>query len=243
MGKVVLITGAKQGIGFGIAEAFAKEGYNLIMADIDFEGVSKSSAVLSKKYKVKSLAVMCDISDKKSVEQMIEKAKTNFGKIDILVNNAGIYPFKAFSEMSESDWDKVINVNLKGVFFVIHESLKLLKKGSSIVNISSIAGLIGYSHLVHYCASKAGIIGLTRSLALELSPNIRVNAIAPGAVETPGTAGGLKGDAKTQTLITVPLKRIGKPEDIGNAAVFLGSDKSSYITGHVLVVDGGWTVQ
>jgi len=167
----------------------------------------------------------------------------------VLVNNAGLYPFVPFEKMQESDWDKVMDVNLKGIYFCCREAIKTMPEGGRIISISSIASLIGFSGLTHYCASKGAINGMTRALALELAlKKITVNAVAPGAIETPGSSQPdqprTANDAVTQqTIAMIPLKRMGQPEDIANAVAFLASEKSSYITGQVLVVDGGWTVQ
>jgi len=243
MSKTALVTGSKHGIGYGIAEKFAKKKYNLIMADMDYEGVKKSANALRTKYGIDALAVKCDISNKADVMAMKQAAQKKYGTIDVLVNNAGIYPFKPFKDLTEQDWDKVITVNLKGVYLVTNEILKILNKGGKIVTISSIAGFIGYQGLVHYCASKAGIIGMTRALALELAPmKINVNAVAPGAIETPGTQPIMNEELKKQTIAGIPWGRMGKPEDIAKAVFFLASSEADYITGQTIIVDGGYTL-
>jgi len=238
--KVAIITGAKQGIGEGIAKKLAAEGCSLLLADIDEEGCKKVADEVSVGG-IKAIAVKCDISKKEDTEMLAAKAKEVFGKVDILVNNAGIYPFKQFAEMTEDDWDKVLNINLRGDFLVIKSVLNLISEGGSIINISSIASIIGFAGLSHYCASKSGINGLTRALSLELAAkNIRVNAIAPGAIETPGAAADEK--IMQQTIAAIPMKRMGTPDDIAGAVVYLGSGLSNYVTGQVIIVDGGWTV-
>lgn len=240
-GKVAVVTGARQGIGYGIAEALAKEGCNVVLGDIDLKGC-EAAAKKIEKMKVKALAVRCDVSSKSDVDNMISSTVKKFGKVDILVNNAGIFPFVNISEMKESDWDRVIGINLKGVFLCSQAAAKAMKKGGKIISISSIASLIGFQGLTHYCASKGGINGFTRALALELAPRkINVNAVAPGAIDTPGAASDEK--TRKQTIMGIPLGRTGRPEDIANAAVFLASEKSDYITGQVIVVDGGWTAK
>ena len=239
--KVAIVTGAGQGIGAGIAKKLAGEGCNLVLADLNEENCQKVAGEISDAG-VKIIVAKCDISKKEDVESLMSKVKENFGKVDILVNNAGIYPFKPFAEMTVEDWDKVININLRGDFLMIKSALGLIAGGGSIINISSIASIVGFSGLSHYCASKSGINGLTRALALELAPkNIRINAIAPGAIETPGAATDEK--VMAQTIAAIPMKRMGTPEDIAGAVIFLASNLSSYITGQVIVVDGGWTVQ
>ncbi len=243
MNRIVLITGAKWGIGYGIAEAFSKKKYTIIMADVDEGGVKKSAQALKQKYHNDILPVKCDISSRQEVKQMIDFVQKKFGQLNVLVNNAGIYPFKPFNQLTEKDWDLVINVNLKGTYLVTKESLRIMGKGGKIVSISSIAAVIGFPAMTHYCASKAGIIGFTKALSLELaSLKINVNAILPGAIETPGTKPMMNSELLKQTLAMIPWKRMGKPRDIANAVVFLSSDKADYITGQTLIVDGGYTV-
>jgi len=196
------------------------------------------------KFGVKTLAIACDVSKKIEVDNLVNETTKKFGKLDILVNNAGIFPFVSFSEMTEDDWDKVIDTNLKSIFLCSQAAIKKMKAGGKIVNISSIASLVGFEGLVHYCASKAGVNGMIRALALELAgKKINVNAVAPGVIETPGAAKGMTDDVKKGTIGTIPWKRMGTPDDIVQATVFLASDKSNYITGQVLVVDGGWTLR
>ena len=242
--KVAIITGAGQGIGKEIALAFAREGAKVVVTDIT--GKEKEVAEEIKKMEREAIAVKVDVSKMEDAKKMAEEALKSFGRIDILVNNAGIYPFKPFVEMTESDWDKVINVNLKGTFnctkAVVETMIK--QKYGKIINITSIAGtVVGFPQLTHYCASKAGITGFTRALALELAPyGINVNAIAPGPIETPGTM-VLGKEAYENFKKLIPIGRWGKPEDIASLAVFLASDESSNITGQVIVSDGGYAVQ
>lgn len=245
--KVAIITGARRGIGKGIAEVFAQAGADVIISDIDLKDCEKTANEITKKYKVKTLAVKCDVSNINEVDEMIDSTIKKFRKIDILVNNAGIFLTKPFLDYTEEDWNKIVNIDLKSVYLCSQAVAKVMvkEKYGKIVNISSIAGIVGYLGAVAYCASKGGIITLTKGLALELAPyKINVNAIAPGAIDTPMTA-FLKRDKKSlqQTLAGIPLKRMGKPADIGNAALYLASDEGSYVTGHTLVVDGGWVSQ
>jgi len=239
--KTAVVTGAGRGIGKGIAIALAREGYNLVVSDIKQEDGEKVAEEL-KSMGVKALAVKCDVSNRSEVENLFSKTAKEFGKVDVLVNNAGIFPFVPFAKMQESDWDKVMNVNLKSVYLCSQEALKTMPKGGRIINTSSVASFIGFEGLVHYCASKGGVNGMLRALALELAPQkITVNAVAPGAIDTPGAKS--TEEAQKQTIALIPLARMGKPEDIANAVVFLASDKSSYITGQIIVVDGGWTLR
>lgn len=239
--KVALVTGSKHGIGKGVAIALAKEGYDVVAADIDEAGAQETVKEVEG-FGVKAMAVKCDVSLKSDVEQMFKKTMDEFGRLDVLVNNAGIYPFVSVAQMQESDWDKVMNVNLKSMFLCSQEAAKVLPEGGRIVNISSIASIVGFEGLVHYCASKSGINGFSRALALELAARkITVNVVAPGAIKTPGASSSDEVIARTVAMI--PAARMGEPEDIANAVAFLASEKSSYITGQVIVVDGGWTLR
>jgi 3-oxoacyl-[acyl-carrier protein] reductase len=240
--KTAIVTGGRQGIGRGIVLALAREGCDVVVADIvleDCEKVAREAEELG----VKGLAIKCDVSKKDEVDNLISQTVKKFGKIDILVNNAGIYPFVPFERMEEMDWDRVIDVNLKSVFLCSQAAVKEMKKGGKIVNISSIASFVGFEGLTHYCASKGGINSMIRALALELAPKkINVNSVAPGAIDTPGASSGSEEQTK-QTVAAIPWARMGLPEDIANAVVFLVSDKADYITGQTIIVDGGWTLR
>ncbi|MFA6322451.1 MAG: SDR family NAD(P)-dependent oxidoreductase [Candidatus Buchananbacteria bacterium] len=240
--KVAIVTGAGRGIGQGIALALAAEKCNIVVSDINQNDCEKVAEELGK-LGVKTLAVKCDVSNKSDVENLFKQTVKEFGQLDILVNNAGIFPFVPFAQMQESDWDKVINVNLKSVFLCSQQAAKIMSDGGRIINTSSVASVIGFEGLVHYCASKGGINSMIRALALELaSKKITVNAVAPGAIDTPGASGGAE-ETKKQTIAMIPLARMGLPEDIANTVVFLASEKSSYITGQTIIVDGGWTLR
>ncbi|MBS3795100.1 MAG: SDR family oxidoreductase [Candidatus Thorarchaeota archaeon] len=242
--KVVIVTGAAQGIGRGIALEMADHGAKVAVSDIDDKVKNVADEITEGGHE--SISLLTDVSNMEQVEKMIQSVLDKWGKIDVLVNNAGIYPYKTLLAMEEDDWDKVIDVNLKGVFNCTKAALSALKKnGGSIVNIASIAGaVIGYRDLTHYSASKAGVVGFTRAAALELAPNeIRVNAIAPGAIETPTVNRTLTKELRAKTISSIPWGRMGTPEDIAKTVAFLASDASEYITGQVLVVDGGLTVQ
>jgi len=227
-GKTAIVTGGSKGIGKGIVERLEKEGCKVIIFDISGKGKN---------------FVKCDVSDFDNVKVAVQETVNKFKKIDILVNNAGIYPFTNLKAMSEKEWDKVIDVNLKGIFNCCKNALPFMKKGK-IVNVASVAGTrMGFQGLTHYCATKSGIEGFTRALALELAPEINVNVVAPGIIETPGTISGLGKKGVKEMAKNVPLKRAGKPKDIASAVKFLVSSDADYITGQTLVVDGGWTLQ
>jgi 3-oxoacyl-[acyl-carrier protein] reductase len=239
-GKVALITGATRGIGKGIAEVFAKEGAHVAFT---YAGsVDKAKALeeeLGKITKVKSY--QSDASDYDAAQQLAADVIADFGKIDILINNAGITRDNLMLRMSKDDWDTIIKVNLDSVFNLTKAVIKPMMKAraGSIINMTSVVGVKGNAGQANYAASKAGVIGFSKSIALELgSRNIRCNAIAPGFIETEMTAAL---DEKTVQgwRESIPLKRGGQPEDVANACVFLASDMSGYITGQVLNVDGG----
>ncbi len=241
--KTVVITGAGRGIGQGIALAFAKEKYNVVVSDLNMEDCEKAAGEI-KGLGADSLAIKCDVSKESEVKNLMAKTVRKFKKIDVLVNNAGIFPSVPFFKMTEADWDKVLNVNLKSIFLCSRAALDSMPEGGRIINISSIASFVGFEGLVHYCASKGGINSMIRALALELaSKKITVNAIAPGAIETPGAMKSLTEEARKQTIAIIPLARFGLPEDIANAVLFLASEKSDYITGQTIIVDGGWTLR
>lgn len=240
--KIAIVTGAGKGIGRGIAHRLAKEGAKVTVSDILINDAKQVAEELSREG-AEVIAIECDVSQKEAVDNLINKTVEKFGQVDILVNNAGIYPFKAFVEMIESDWDKVINTNLKSIFLCSQAAAKNMRNGGKIINISSIAAFVGFEGLVHYCASKGGVNGLTRALALELAKQkICVNAVAPGAINTPGASGGSE-ETKKQTLAMIPLDRMGEPEDIAATVVFLASNDADYITGQTIIVDGGWTLR
>jgi 3-oxoacyl-[acyl-carrier protein] reductase len=243
--KTAIVTGAAKGIGYGIALELAKGGSNVVLADLDEEANQTAAREIEEKTGSKCAAVKCDVSKKEDTDSLINTAIEKFGSLDILVNNAGIFPYKSFLKMSESDWDKVLNINLKSVFLCSQAAAKVMKEGSKIVSISSIASIVGFESLNHYCASKGGVNGFTRALALELAhKKINVNAVAPGAISTPGANWESLNEEETkQTLSLIPWNRIGLPEDIAHAVAFLASPQSDYITGQIIVVDGGWTLK
>jgi len=244
-GKKALVTGASRGIGRGIALALAEQGADVVVNyHSRVEEAEKVVAAIKTKGRV-AWAIQANVADKNQVAKMFAEVKEKWGKLDILVNNAGILQFASFEELTEAQWDQVLSVNLKGQFLCAQAALKLMSRGGKIINIASIAsgGLgIGYPQIAHYTASKGGVVALTENMALELGPKgINVNAIAPGVIETEMTKGMLTDEkAKQGILRRIPKGRVGRPEDIGAAAVFLASDEADYITGTVLYVDGGW---
>lgn len=224
-GKVAIVTGGAMGIGLGIVKRLEEAGAKVKVADI---------------------TTNIDVSKEEDVKRMVEETVKEFGGVDILVNNAGIYPIVPVEKMTSADFDKVIAVNLKGVFLCTkYASEQMIKqgKGGKIINITSIDAIHPSSvGLAHYDASKHGVWGFTKNSALELAPHkIWVNAIAPGAIETPGVTGGkaLAADIMEKFIAKIPMQRIGQPDDIGKVALFLASDMSSYMTGSQIVVDGG----
>ncbi len=243
-GKSALITGGTAGIGKAIACLYAAHG-----ADVAIFGTNQTraeeavreieAAKINPSQKV--LYVLVDVSQSKEVERVIQELLTSWGKIDILVNNAGITRDNLLMKMSEEDWDLVLNVNLKSVYNTCRALTRPMMKAraGTIINISSVIGLTGNAGQVNYAASKSGMIGFTKSLAKELaSRHVRANCIAPGYIETQMTE-GLSTSVKEAVLSKIPLGHIGRPTDIAHAALFLGCDLSSYITGQVLAVDGG----
>ena len=241
--KIAVVTGAGRGIGRGIALAFAQAGCAVVVSDINQNDCLKVVAEIEA-VGAKAVAIECDVSQKEAVDKLMAGTIASFGKIDILINNAGIYPFIPFLEMSENDWDKVMDVNLKSVFLTSQAAAKLMPAGGKIVNISSIAAFVGFGGLAHYCASKGGLNGTIRAMALELAAKkININNVAPGAIETPGATGSSTEEMKQQTIAAIPWGRMGLPADIAAAAVFLASPQADYITGQTLIVDGGYTLR
>lgn len=247
--KVAIITGAAGGIGQVITQKLAEAQAAVVVSDLDqekCEQVASSVATTG----ADALALACDVSKKQDLEDLVQETVNQFGKLDIMVNNAGIWHFTPFLETTEQILDKTLSVDLKGVFFgcqaAARQMVKQGKGGGSIINITSVAALEGQSNLSAYAAAKGGVSSLTRQIANELaSYKIRVNAIAPGAINTT-IKNGLSLPELLQKLLeekmVVPLGKPGEPADVAHAVVFLASDEAHYITGHTLVVDGGWTL-
>ncbi len=239
-GKVSLITGGARGIGKEIAMLFARNGSNIAICDVNLEEAEKTAQEIRDLGR-ESLAFKADVTDSSQVQDMVDKILDKFNKIDILINNAGITKDNLLLRMSEDDWDKVIAVNLKGTFVCTKFVSKVMLKQrfGKMVNLASIIGIMGNAGQANYAASKAGIIGLTKSVAKELaSRNICVNAIAPGFIRTDMTS-KLPEEAQKKMLSAIPLARFGEAKDVADLALFLSSESSSYITGQVIQVDGG----
>ncbi|WPX09852.1 3-oxoacyl-[acyl-carrier-protein] reductase [Anaerocellum danielii] len=240
-GKVALITGASRGIGRAIALKFAQNGANIVINFASSQSQAENLKEEIEKIGTKAMIIKCDVSNADEVSQMFSQVEKDFGRLDILVNNAGITKDGLILRMSEEDFDRVIAINLKGAFLCAKAAAKMMVKQrfGNIINISSVVGIAGNIGQANYAASKAGIIGLTKSLAKELaSRNIRVNAIAPGFIKTDMTE-VLSDKVKETMLSSIPLGRFGEADEVANVALFLASSLSSYVTGQVIVVDGG----
>ncbi len=244
--KIAFITGARQGMGRADALELARRGAKVAVTDINSEDCQKVACEIEKKGG-EALAFKVDVTNKKEIEKAVEETVKKFGRLDILVNNAGIAQFKPFLDLTEEEWDKTLDINLKGQFLCAQICAKemLKNKYGRIINIASVASGqvgIGFPNIAHYCASKGGIVAMTEALAVELAPyGITVNSIAPGMVETP-MIDPIKQDSQAfeGILKRVPLGRLGKPEEVAKLVAFLASDDSSYMTGSMVVVDGGW---
>ncbi len=237
--KVAIITGARRGIGREIAVTFAKAGADITIIDLDLEDLKKVSKEIEKTGR-KALPLEIDITDKDKVEKMVDTTVEEFGKVDILVNNAGIAIMKPFIELSEEDISSILDVNLKGCFFCCQAVLpEMIKRHyGKIINIASISGMVGLATESAYSASKAGVIALTKTLAMEMGEyEINVNAISPGSIETEMT----KNLHHPKLMDILLIRRMGKPEEVANLALFLASPQSDYITGTTILIDGGWT--
>lgn len=240
--KVAIVTGSAVGIGRTIAEKFINEGAKVVFSDIN------GDESLVSEFGDKALFIKCDVSKSEEVENLINKAIEHFGKLDIMVNNAGIGGLGGILDVTNESWSKTLNINLSGTMFGMREAAKAMKAkniNGSIINLSSILGKVGFSGAIAYCAAKGGVVQLTRAGALDLAPHhIRINAIAPGFIETEMTKDILAQKEFNDLVISsTPLGYVGKTEDIANAAVYLASDEASYVTGSIIYVDGGWTAK
>lgn len=238
--KTAIVTGASSGIGNAIALAFSREGANVVYSDIneieDFSPTEKSDFI------------KCDVSSREDVDTLVIETVSKFGSLDIMVNNAGIGALGGITETDDESWDRVIGVNLSGTFYGTRAAAKHMKESGvagSIINMSSILGKVGLQGALSYCVSKGGVVQLTHASALDLaSLGIRVNAIAPGFIETKMTEFAKEDEAFGNMIASnTPMGKMGQPEDIAAAAVYLASDESRYVTGEVHYVDGGWTAR
>ena len=239
--KTVFVTGASRGIGKEVALKFADKGYNIVINYVSSKTNVEELKEEFEKKGVKALIMQADVTNKEAIEELVKKAIEGFGQIDVLVNNAGITKDNLLMRMSEEEFDKVIEINLKGTYIVTKAVTKYMmkKRKGSIINLSSVVGVAGNAGQCNYAASKAGIIGFTKSVAKELSSrNIRANAVAPGFIETDMTA-VLSDEVKENIHNQIPLKRMGTAKEVANLIYFLGSDESAYITGQVINIDGG----
>jgi NAD(P)-dependent dehydrogenase (short-subunit alcohol dehydrogenase family) len=247
--KVALVTGASFGIGKATATAFARDGAKVVLADVSAEAGQRAADEIGKTFDVPTLFVKCDVSKSADVERLMKNALDRFGRIDFAFNNAGIEGIPApTDECTEENWQRTIDINLKGVWLCMkYEIPIMLKQGEgAIVNCASIAGLIGFPSIPAYTASKHGVIGLTKTAALEYAKKkIRVNAVCPGVIDTPMVERFTGRNAEKSAALASgePIGRMGQPAEIAEAVTWLCSDRSSFVTGHALVVDGGWTAQ
>ncbi|MBI2573855.1 MAG: SDR family oxidoreductase [Candidatus Wildermuthbacteria bacterium] len=244
--KVALVTGARRGMGKAHALALALQGAKVAVTDIDLGECRQVADEIAAKGG-EAVAFKLDVSSAAEVNEVFDAVVKHFGRLDILVNNAGIYAPKPALDLTEEEWEKTIHINLKGEFLCAQRAAKEMAKNKwgRIINIASIASGqvgVGIAGGVHYTASKGGVLGMTETLAVEWAPlGINVNAIGPGAIDTPMvSAAQIPQDAMNAMLAAVPLKRIGKPEEVSAAVVFLASEEASYVTGATLYVDGGW---
>ncbi|MBI4835044.1 MAG: 3-oxoacyl-[acyl-carrier-protein] reductase [Planctomycetes bacterium] len=238
--KVAIVTGGGRGIGREIALALAAQGANIVLVDVDEKTLSETAKEIESKG-IKAMTAKADVTSSTDMEKLADEAMAKFGSIDILINNAGITRDNLIMRMKEDEWDKVLSINLKGIFNCTKSVSRYMMKQRSgrIVNIASVIGIAGNVGQANYAASKGGVIAFTKSAAREFAPrNINVNAVAPGFIQTAMTE-VLNEDVKSKMMERIPLARLGTPKDVADAVVFLVSDASSYITGQTLVVDGG----
>ncbi len=246
-GKVAFVTGAANGIGRAVALAFAREGANVVVADISEQG-NQETAHLIEKLGGRAIAVKCDVTRTEDVKAALDKTIEAFGRLDFAFNNAGVEQKVApAAELDEAEWDRIVNTDLRGVFLCLKHEIPLMLKqgGGAIVNTSSGAGVKGFKGQAAYVSAKHGVVGLTNAAALDYaSQNIRINAVCPGIIDTPMmdrfSGGTPKG--RQRVISQEPIGRMGQPEEIANAVVWLCSDAASFAVGHALVIDGGQTV-
>jgi len=245
-GQVAVVTGGASGIGRGTARRLAQAGADVVVADRDTEGAGRVAGEL-KEFGHRSLAVAVDVADEAAVTEMIDRTVRELGRLDIMVNNAGVFPFKKIREITVEDWDQVMSVNLRGVFLCTREAARAMHaagNGGRVVNLSSIESFHpSFAGLAHYNTSKSGVNLFTKSAALEFArAGITVNAVCPGATLTEGTEQAFKSGLQAALEPRIPLRRVGTPDDIANAILYLVSPAASYVNGITLVVDGGYLV-
>ena len=243
-GKTAIVTGGSRGIGRAVCLELAKGGANVVLCYAGNESAANDAVAACEALGAKALAVRCDVADAGEVKALVDTAVKAFGRVDILVNNAGITRDGRLLTMREKDFDAVVATNLRGTFLCMKAVARpmMRQRYGRIVNLSSVVGLRGNAGQVNYAASKAGVVGMTKSLAKELaSRNVTVNAVAPGFIETDMTA-AMPESAKTATLAAIPMQRLGAAEDVARAVAFLVSDEAAYITGQVLAIDGGMSM-
>lgn len=243
-GKTTLVTGGASGIGAAIVERFVAEGADVTLVDVDEENGRHVSDRCGCRF------LVCDVSNERAVQSLLED---HFDRLDVLVNNAAAFVFGRIEDVTEENWDRVLGINVKGYAWMVKHALPLLRKstsGPNIVNLGSVSSFIGQPAFVPYNTSKGAILQLTRCLAMDLAPDgIRVNAVCPGGIDTPATTRHAQSENKTKEQVVQDLSqlhllpRMGRPEEVANAVLFLASDEASFITGHPLMVDGGWSVR
>ncbi len=239
--KVAIVTGASSGIGLAIAKLYAQEGVKVILSDIGVEAGEKAAKEIGEN----ATFFSCDVSKSEKVDELVKFAEEKFGSLDIMVNNAGVGGLGGIIECSDEDWNRIISINLSGVFYGSRAAARYMKEKNikgSIINISSILGTVGLEGTIAYCSAKGGVVQLTHAASLDLAKSgIRINAIAPGFIETNMTKDFLASEFGDMVRANTPMGYVGKPEDIAQAALYLADDNaSSYVTGEVLHVDGGW---
>lgn len=244
--KVAIVTGSTKGIGRGVVEALARAGADVVIVSRNQDDCNKVAEKI-KEFGHDALPVEADVTNLSAIEELVKKVTAHYGKIDILINNAGSAITKKAEDITEADWDRVLNVDLKGVFFCAQAVGRqmIIQKYGKIINLASILGLVGDRQVLPYCVAKGGVVQMTKALALEWAKhNIQVNAICPGYVITPMNEADLKNKKIYNHIIKkIPMRRLGEISDMVGAAVFMSSNAADYMTGQTLVLDGGWTAE